>query len=86
MGGMTMRKCKACGGAFASTNTTDEICYPCENALKRLNGYAIPVVRCKECQYCLLNTSNGSYYCKRRGYFSEEVKEDDYCSYGEKVE
>ena len=38
---MGMVKCKACGREFASTNTKDEICYPCENALKRLNGYAV---------------------------------------------
>ena len=40
-----MRKCKACGREFVSTNPHNEICYPCNNALKRLNGYAVPVVR-----------------------------------------
>lgn len=38
-----MRKCKACGRDFSSTNPYDEICYVCEKALKRLNGYAVPV-------------------------------------------
>lgn len=41
---MEMRKCKACGRDFASTDDTKEICYVCFGALKRLNGYAVPVI------------------------------------------
>lgn len=80
-----MRKCKACGGTFASTNSTDEICYPCENALKRLNGYAIPVVRCKDCKYWQDN-NNGYPHEECRWGKDETPDTDDYCSYGKKVE
>ena len=45
-----MRKCKACGLQFYTTDLTKELCHCCEEALKRLNGYAVPVVRCKDCK------------------------------------
>lgn len=73
-----MRKCKACGGAFASTKPTDEICYPCENALKRLNGYAIPVVRCKD---CVLHNS-----CIPEETFNFSGIENPFCCVGKKVQ
>lgn len=38
-----MAKCNACGAWFSST-APDEICPTCERALKRLDGYAVPVV------------------------------------------
>ena len=38
-----MADCKACGAWFSSTTKT-ELCPTCERALKRLNGYAVPVV------------------------------------------
>ena len=38
-----MADCKACGAWFSSTAKT-EICPTCERALRRLNGYAVPVV------------------------------------------
>lgn len=38
-----MADCKACGAWFGTT-TQQELCPTCERALKRLNGYAIPVV------------------------------------------
>ena len=50
-----MADCKACGAWFSSTAKT-EICPTCERALKRLNGYAVPVVHGHwdgyECSIC----------------------------------
>ena len=40
-----------------------------------------PVVRCKDCK-SLYITSSGHRFC--RNYFTFPVKEDDYCSYGER--
>lgn len=67
------KKCKACGRDFASTNPKDEICYPCEHALKRLNGYAVhrPKGRwiwneenecwiCSNCELSALNNYRGN--------------------------
>ena len=45
-----MANCNACGAWFSST-APDELCPTCERALKRLNGYAVPVVRCKDCKH-----------------------------------
>ena len=44
----------------------------------------VEVVRCKDCQYVHINSSSEKYHCKRRGYYSEEVKPTDFCSYGER--
>ena len=44
-----MANCKACGAWFG-TATPQDLCPTCERALKRLNGYAVPVVRCGECE------------------------------------
>ena len=75
---LSTRKCKVCGREFASTNPKDEICYPCENALKRLNGYAVPVVRCKDCCNC-----TKSKWCN---LLMMNVKDDWYCSNGKRVD
>lgn len=37
-----MADCKACGGWFGTT-IPQNLCPACERALKRLNGYAVPV-------------------------------------------
>ena len=39
-----MADCKACGAWFETTTPRD-LCPTCERALKRLNGYVVPVVR-----------------------------------------
>ena len=81
---MGMDKCKACGREFASTNPKDEICYPCENALKRLNGYAVPVVRCKDCEFCNYHPSSDTYKCcSMRGMY-RAVLPEEFCSWGER--
>ena len=46
----------------------------------------VEVVRCKDCKYVHYNTSSESYSCQRRGYFSEGVEENDFCSRGERRE
>ena len=45
---------------------------------------AVEVVRCKDCAYCRYVDGAGIYRCDRRGYYSEEIKPFDYCSYGER--
>lgn len=91
---MGMDKCKACGREFASTDPKAEICYPCQNALKRLNGYAVPVVRCKDCKHgiwdedeqmveCILSvdlTGDADTYAM----FHEYNNGEHFCSYGER--
>ena len=42
-------------------------------------------VVCKDCEYVHFNSSSETYHCKRRGYYSEEVKPTDFCSYGERI-
>ena len=44
----------------------------------------VEVVRCKDCRHCKFNSSAEFYKCDRRGYFTEEVAEDGFCSYGER--
>lgn len=44
----------------------------------------VELVRCKGCKFVHINSSSGLYHCKRRGHYSEEVKRDDFCSYGER--
>ena len=81
-----MRKCKACGRDFASTDQTEEICYVCLGACKRLNGYAVPVVRCKDCEFCKYNSSSGKYKCISMNGMYGTVEPDGFCSYGERRE
>ena len=73
-----MKKCKACGRDFASTDPKEEICYPCKHALKRLNGYAVPVVRCKDCKHW------NNPYCDHSESTMLDTQADDFCSYGER--
>ncbi len=82
-----MANCKVCGFSMASY-VKNELCPVCYKSLKRLNGYAVPVVRCKDCKhrrndedyvsghYCVKRPSNGGYFCE----------DDDFCSYGERRE
>lgn len=61
------QQCKACGGWFSSTSDT-ELCGTCERALKRLNGYAAPVV-------------HGQWIGEGDGYADGEIVTDVwYCS------
>lgn len=51
---------------------------------KRSTADVVEVVRCKDCSYCRYVDGAGIYRCDRRGYYSEEVNPNDYCSYGER--
>ena len=77
-----MPDCKACGAWFGSV-TPQDLCPTCERALERLKGYAVPVVRCKECEYekdAKVN-KKGFRICPA-SYI--EITDDDFCSYGER--
>ena len=78
---LTMADCKACGAWFG-TATPQDLCPTCERALKRLNGYAVPVVRCKDCKHCEFKEFKNAV-CWRRNNL---VATEDFCSYGEKRE
>ena len=79
---MGMADCKACGGWFSST-APSELCPTCERALKRLSGYAVPVVRCKDCKHFTEGMAVGT--CKR---IADKpvlpIVYDHFCSYGER--
>ena len=68
-----MPACKVCGRWFAKIRDDEELCDKCEISLSRLSGYAVPVVRCKDCR------KFKTYACRMvaSGY-------DDFCSYGER--
>ena len=83
--GETMADCKACGNWFSSSDPKDEICYHCKNAIKRMNGYAVPVVRCRDCRS--YNTTNPLDAFGKCAYFGASfVYGDDFCSHGERRE
>ena len=85
---MGMADCKACGACFSST-APSELCPTCERALKRLNGYAVPVVRCKDCK-CgkpARNTVLADKVVNCALYDPMPIMRcDDFCSYGERRE
>ena len=48
-------------------------------ALKALPSVdAVPVVRCKDCAYCVIDPSDGLPYCPE--FYERTVEPDDYCS------
>lgn len=68
-----MPACKVCGRWFAKIRDDEELCDKCEISLSRLSGYAVPVVRCKDCR------KFKTYFCRMvaSGY-------NDFCSYGDR--
>ena len=72
-----MPACKVCGRWFAKIRYDEELCDKCEISLSRLSGYAVPVVRCKDCKY-----TGGDFVCYR-GVMVQH-KPEDFCSYGER--
>lgn len=78
-----MADCKACGAWFG-TATPQELCPTCERSMKRLKGYAAPVVRCRECKYRADATEKENYLCNRK--MLGLVRPDDFCSFGERKE
>ncbi len=80
-----MADCKVCGGWFSST-APSELCPTCERALKRLNGYAVPVVRCKDCKDFV---PWGDVFTRECGYCKEhqgDVLAEGFCYLGERRE
>ena len=73
-----MPACKVCGRWFAKIRDDEELCDKCEISLSRLSGYAVPVVRCKDCKHKF----GGS--CIICGF--QKRKPEDFCSYGERKE
>lgn len=70
-----MPACKACGEWFAKTRESMKLCCKCEMALSRLHGYAVAVVRCRDCKY-----RSDRLYCRLRKN-PVIVTNTDFCSY-----
>ena len=45
---------------------------------------AVPVVRCKDCDYKVFDKASQEYYCNHVFGMYGEIKDNDYCSYGER--
>lgn len=78
-----MPACKVCGHWFAKIRDDEELCDKCEISLSRLSGYAVPVVRCKDCKHYEIHKPKVLENCERNGYIIP-MKPDDFCSYGER--
>ena len=60
-------------------------CPTCERALKRLKGYAVPAVRCKDCDWYRPHEGSicvNPHCCK--SFYGCRVRADHFCSYGER--
>lgn len=82
-----MPACKVCGRWFAKIRDDEELCDKCEISLSRLSGYAVPVVRCRECSKW--QKKDTTWLCRGFGYCTECMMgchADNYCSYGERKE
>lgn len=83
-----MPACKVCGRWFAKIRDDEELCDKCEISLSRLSGYAVPVVRCRECKhhYWEQEPCHGKivHYCKLPHMRGVEVFKEFFCYYGEK--
>ena len=80
-----MPACKVCGRWFAKIRYDEELCDKCEISLSRLSGYAVPVVRCKDCKQGEIDDPDfpDQYYCHAGCGWN---KGDFYCAYGERKE
>ena len=83
-----MPACKGCARWFAKIRDDEELCDKCEISLSRLSGYAVPVVRCKDCKHYLIadEFEGGKRYMCEVNHFSYINRDGDmrYCSYGER--
>jgi hypothetical protein len=55
-----------------------------ESLNRQPSADVVEVVRCKDCIFCRYVSSADIYKCDRRGYFSEEVDPNDFCSKAKK--
>ena len=78
-----MPACKVCGRWFAKIRDDEELCDKCEISLSRLSGYAVPVVRCKDCKQGEVDDPDfpDQYYCHAGCGWNNG---DFYCAYGER--
>ena len=64
------------------SRTQDEhYCFMVDKLME--SGVTIPV-RCKECVFCIFNSSNETFKCKSMNGMYRTVSPDDFCSYGER--
>lgn len=77
-----MPACKVCGRWFAKIRDDEELCDKCEISLSRLSGYAVPVVRCKDCKHSWEDI--GGLTCSHGVCVDCAVLADFYCAYGER--
>ena len=77
-----MPACKVCGRWFAKIRYDEELCDKCEISLSRLSGYAVPVVRCKDCKHSWEDI--GGLTCSHGVCVDCAVLADFYCAYGER--
>ena len=45
---------------------------------------AVEVVRCKDCNFCVFNSSNETFKCRSMNGMYRTVGPDNFCSYGER--
>lgn len=45
---------------------------------------AVEVVRCKDCTFCVFNSSNETFKCRSMNGMYRTVGPDNFCSYGER--
>ena len=45
---------------------------------------AVEVVRCKDCDYKVFDEESQEYYCNHAFGMYGEIKDNDFCSYGER--
>lgn len=77
-----MPACKACGEWSAKTRESMELCCKCERALTRLSGYAVPIVRCRDCGHSYDDI--GGRICAYGPCVGRAVEDDFYCKRGER--
>ena len=85
-----MPACKVCGRWFAKIRDDEELCDKCEISLRRLSGYAVPVVRCRECKHLnVVNRKELYAHCPKTNTvflpFELDTREH-FCSLGERKE
>lgn len=81
-----MADCKACGAWFG-TATPQDLCPTCERALKRLNGYAVPVRHGRWIdgeQYMDEDGFQRQVYCSLCGRYEDE--REPYCNCGARMD
>ena len=78
-----VRRCIACGSPFDSSDKEATLCRYCENALERMEGYAVLVVRCKDCKYYkqVKGAVGGWCDCELTPF---DMDPNDFCSLGER--